>query len=124
MAKNIKIKLENTYSYCNERNKYSSGWDRYWYSITSFDFREAQYIYNEKKQRTHFIIDFLRYKSYLKYILKVEESICTKNKFIIICCRIRYSLQCLIPFLIPDVFTINLDHKSKIFISMIKVTVV
>ncbi len=49
-----------------------------------------QYIYLEKlnNKNTNFNVDFLGYLSHLKYILKMEGSICVKNnnnkKFIII----------------------------------------
>ncbi len=42
-----------------------------------------QYIYLEKlkdkNKCTSFNVDFLRYLSHLKHVLKIEENICSKN---------------------------------------------
>ncbi len=83
-----------------------------------------QYIYLEKLQsknkNTNFNVDFRAYLSHLKYILKMEESICIKNnqkfkfdKFIIIY-EICNNTRILHAFLVYFTY-IYVDRNGNIF---------
>ncbi len=48
--------------------------------ISAFYILNSIYIFGKDKNKcTKFNVDFLGYLSYLKYVLKIEENICSKN---------------------------------------------